>query len=604
MEERGKLMSSKPVLRNTLLIAASVLALYSTSETVYAQVEETDGAVITEKDIETTIGEASVSAKVEEETQEEEVEILEIELEEAELTSNSDSQIEELEQVEAAVKPEAHVGEVKEIEAVIEKTETLAASPADDLPESQPFTQSLEKNDQQKNEVQAVQLVGVKEKRVSSNRQVDVKQIDTNNSFLNQIASHAVKVAEQYNLYPSVMMAQAALESGWGQSALSKAPNHNMFGIKGNHKGQSVTMQTSEYSGGRWIRLPQPFRKYPSFAESFEDNAKVIRSGPNWNRQLYKGVWRENASSYLDATQALTGTYATDPGYAGKLNSIIQKHGLDRFDNALYSTVTTPPKGVASSDKNLSVSKETPLADALQYTVRGGDTLSKISGQFNTNVKELKDWNNLSSDLILIGQILKIGAPVQSAKVEEKSNQANTNSSKELSYKVQSGDTLSKIARQHRTTVDSLKANNNLSSDLILVGQSLKISNHTAASPAKPSNTAAARSYQVQSGDTLSKIARNYNTTVASLKATNQLTSDLILTGQKLTISNKAVASTSKSSNQSAGNKKTTSGTYTIKSGDTLSTIAKRYGTTVSILSSKNNISNPNVILVGRTLKV
>lgn len=527
-------MPSKPVLKNTLLIAASVLTLYSTSETVYAQAQETDGAVVTEKDIETTIIEAPVFAQVEEEVQEQE-----IELEEVEPTLNVEVQIE---QVEATAETEIQV-EPKEVKAAVKTTDKLVSSPTNELSESETLSQPLEESYQENIEIQAVQSVNVKDKTVNSNRQVDVKQIDTNNSFLNQIASHAVKVAEQYNLYPSVMMAQAALESGWGQSTLSKAPNHNMFGIKGSHQGQSVTMQTSEYSGGRWIRLPQSFRKYPSFAESFEDNAKVIRSGPNWNRQLYKGVWRENASSYLDATQALTGTYATDPGYAGKLNSIIQKHGLDRFDNALYSNVVTPPKAVASNDKHQSTPDETLLEGAKQYTVRGGDTLNKISGQFNTSVKELKDWNNLGSDLILIGQTLNVAAPVQKVKVEEKTSQADTSSSTASNYKVQSGDTLSKIARQHRITVETLKATNNLSSDLILVGQNLKISN-------------------------------------------------------------RAVASTSKSSSQPARNTKVTSRTYTVKSGDTLSTIAKRYGTTISSLSSKNNISNPNLILVGRTLKV
>lgn len=524
-------MPSKPVLKNTLLLAASVLALYSTSETVHAQAQETDGAVVTEKDIETTIIEAPVYAQVEEEVQDEEAQIDEDELEEVEPAAGIEAPVEA-----SSAESEIQV-EPLEVEAADETIEKAPPSPVEALPENQILSQPLEQDDQDDTEMKAAQSVDTKDKTVNSKRQIDVSQIDTNNAFLNQIAPHAVKVAEQYNLYPSVMMAQAALESGWGQSALSKAPNHNMFGIKGSYQGQSVTMQTSEYSGGRWIRLPQQFRKYPSFAESFEDNAKVIRNGPNWSPQHYKGVWRENANSYLDATQALTGTYATDPGYAGKLNNIIQQHGLDRFDNALYSNGVTAPKAVASNDKRQSVE------GVEQYTVRSGDTLNKISRQFNTSVKELKNWNNLSSDLILIGQRLTVGAPVQKVKAVEKSNQVSTSSSEAVSYKVQAGDTLSKIARQHKTTVSDLKTNNNLSSDLILVGQNLRISN-------------------------------------------------------------KAVASSSKSSSQPAKNTKAASSTYTVRSGDTLSTIARRYGTTVSSLSSKNNISNPNLIVVGKTLKI
>ena len=584
-------MSSKPVLKNTLLIAASVLALYSTSETVHAQAQETDGTVVTEKDIETTIIEAPVYAQVEEEFQDEEAQVEEVELGEAEPSLGVEVS------VEAAAESDIQV-EPQEVKAADEAIEKAVSSPANELPVNKALSQPLEQSDQADSEIQAVQSVDAKDKMVNSKRQIDVSQITTNNAFLNQIAPHAVKVAEQYNLYPSVMMAQAALESGWGQSALSKAPNHNMFGIKGSYQGQSVTMQTSEYSGGRWIRLPQQFRKYPSFAESFEDNAKVIRNGPNWSPQHYKGVWRENANSYLDATQALTGTYATDPGYAGKLNNIIQQHGLDRFDNALYSNGVTAPKAVASNDKRQSVE------GVEQYTVRGGDTLNKISRQFNTSVKELKNWNNLSSDLILIGQRLTVGAPVQKVKAVEKSNQVSASSSEAVSYKVQAGDTLSKIASQHKTTVTDLKSNNNLSSDLILVGQKLKLSNKPVASAVTSSTQPTASSYKVQAGDTLSKIARQYNTTVTALKSNNNLSSDLILVGQNLKISNKAVASSSKSSSQPAKNTQAASNTYTVRLGDTLSTIARRYGTTVSSLSSKNNISNPNLIVVGKTLKI
>ncbi len=115
-------MPSKPVLKNTLLIAASILTLYSTSETVHAQTQETDGAVVSEKDIETTIIEAPVFAKVEEEVQVEEAQELEIVLEEVKPTLNTEVQAE---QVEATVEPEIQVEPKEEIKAAAEKPEKL-----------------------------------------------------------------------------------------------------------------------------------------------------------------------------------------------------------------------------------------------------------------------------------------------------------------------------------------------------------------------------------------------------------------------------------------------------------------------------------------------
>lgn len=84
-------------------------------------------------------------------------------------------------------------------------------------------------------------------------------------------------LCKKYNLYPSVMIAQAALESNWGRSELGKAPNYNLFGIKGSYNGKSVTMKTWEYSDSKgWYQINANFAKYPSHKESLEDNAKNL----------------------------------------------------------------------------------------------------------------------------------------------------------------------------------------------------------------------------------------------------------------------------------------------------------------------------------------
>jgi len=167
--------------------------------------------------------------------------------------------------------------------------------------------------------------------------------------FIQKIAAHAQNCATQYGLYTSVMMAQAILESGWGQSTLSLAPNYNLFGIKAgtDWTGDTVSMQTQEWdaNAGKYVTIMADFRKYPSFFESFTDNAKKLRLGPGaWNPSYYSGTWIENTKSYQDATAWLQGRYATDVSYASKLNRVITDNNLTQYDpkaTAVNKVVTT-----------------------------------------------------------------------------------------------------------------------------------------------------------------------------------------------------------------------------------------------------------------------
>lgn len=142
--------------------------------------------------------------------------------------------------------------------------------------------------------------------------------------FLDYIGNSARKLASNNDLYASVMIAQAMVESGWGTSGLASAPNYNLFGIKGDYNGESVNMGTQEDDGsGNLYSIDSNFRKYPSYKESLEDYVSLLRGGTSGNSQLYAGAWKSNTTSYKDATKFLTGRYATDTTYADKLNSII-----------------------------------------------------------------------------------------------------------------------------------------------------------------------------------------------------------------------------------------------------------------------------------------
>ena len=142
-----------------------------------------------------------------------------------------------------------------------------------------------------------------------------------------------------------------------------------------------------------------------------------------------------------------------------------------------------------------------------KYTVKAGDTLWSIAKMYNTTVEELMKINNLTSDLINIGKVLTVPNAINS-----------TTSINSNAYIVKAGDTLWNIAKRYNTTVENLMMLNNLTSDVIMIGQRLTLPNMNM--------------YTIVAGDTLWNIARRNNTTVENLMKINNLTSDLITIGQ------------------------------------------------------------------------
>ena len=200
------------------------------------------------------------------------------------------------------------------------------------------------------------------------------------------------------------------------------------------------------------------------------------------------------------------------------------------------------------------------------YTVKSGDSLWSIANKYNTTVNELKSLNNLSSNILQVGQILVLPSSTND------DNSGNT-------YTVKSGDSLWSIANKYNTTVNELKSLNNLSSDVLQIGQVLSV----------PSNSVSVgNTYTVKSGDSLWSIANKYNTTVSNLKSLNNLSSDVLQIGQVLNVPSNSV---------SMGN------TYTVKSGDSLWNVANRYGISVAELKSLNNLSS-DVLQIGQVLNV
>lgn len=145
-------------------------------------------------------------------------------------------------------------------------------------------------------------------------------------SFFEALAPTARDIGREYDLYPSVILAQAALESDFGRSELAKT-YHNYFGIKSTGREKSVRLPTSEYLDGQWHTMSEPFRVYRSAEGSIRDYARLITG-----LERYRPV--VDAASPEQAAYALVqGGYATDPAYAEKVIQLINTYSLKSYDN-------------------------------------------------------------------------------------------------------------------------------------------------------------------------------------------------------------------------------------------------------------------------------
>ena len=455
-------------------------------------------------------------------------------------------------------------------------------------------------------------VVAVATSASASSSSVDLSTLTFSNNasqqaFIESVAEGAIEGWNEYGVLPSITVAQAILESGWGSSTLSTQA-HNLFGIKGSYNGNYVTMSTREVINGQSVYVNAAFRAYANNSESVEDHGNFLYSNYRYSNLL-------GDTSYTDVAQKLSQDgYATDPYYSSSLISLVKTYDLTQLDSI---AIANTPVITNKSDYTQTNNGASTTATATYYTVQSGDTLSGIAVEYNTTTATLTSLNNLSNpNLIYVGQRLLVKSASTAAASSATSTATSTASATSTSsttsattYTVKSGDTLSSIASSHNTTTAALTSLNSLANpNLIYVGQVLKLANTTTASTSSTSSAAStsssAMTYTVKSGDTLSSIASSYNTTTSTLTSLNNLSNpNLIYVGQVLKVAGSST-SVSTSTSSSSASQATTSGTYTVKAGDTLSSIASSYNTTTAALASANSISNANLIYVGQVLKV
>ena len=219
--------------------------------------------------------------------------------------------------------------------------------------------------------------------------------------------------------------------------------------------------------------------------------------------------------------------------------------------------------------------EETPSTSGefINYTVKAGDSLYKIANAYNTTVNAIMNVNNLTSNALQVGQVLKIPTTV------------NEETKDYINYTVKSGNSLYKIANNYNTTVDEIKKLNNLTSNNLQINQVLKIPTNS------QQETKDYINYTVKSGDSLYKIANTYNTTIDAIKKINNLTSNNLQINQVLKIPTTSQQETTSYIN------------YTVKSGDSLYKIANNYNTTVDEIKKLNNLTSNN-LQINQVLKI
>ena len=292
--------------------------------------------------------------------------------------------------------------------------------------------------------------------------------------------------------------------------------------------------------------------------------------------EFLKENYKELAEAVISAVANYIGVPYTPPEGITTNTYVVQKgDSLYSIANKLGTTVSELKKENNLTSNTLQIgevlripTKEIYEGEENVYIVKKGDTLYSIAAANNTTVDELKKTNNLTSNILSTGQLLKIPSALLP----------------ESTYIVKKGDSLYSIANKYNTTVDELKRINNLTSNILSIGQVLKLPSDKVSDVEKEENTI---SYTVQKGDSLYSIARKYSTTIGKIKDLNNLTTNLLSIGQVLLIPTDTNLET----------------TYTVQKGDSLYSIAKKYDTTVDRLKQLNNLKS-NLLSIGQILIV
>jgi flagellum-specific peptidoglycan hydrolase FlgJ len=260
-------------------------------------------------------------------------------------------------------------------------------------------------------------------------------------AYIKKFSKLAINEMEAYKIPASITLAQGLLESRYGQSELTKK-SKNHFGIKC-HKWTGKRVYHDDDAKG------ECFRKYDYDANSYRDHSLFLA-----NKKRYAKLFSYAPNDYKSWARGLRKAgYATDKRYPQKLIDLIEEYELYIFDKFVLGSDYKPVVAIPEEVKQ----KNT------YHIVQVGETLYSISGKYYVSVNDIKRFNNLVSNNIVVGQKLKLFGVKEDKQVQLKQ------------HIVKKGDTLYNLSRKYKLTVEKIKTLNSLEGNELSIGQILII---------------------------------------------------------------------------------------------------------------------------------
>ncbi|NWF88003.1 MAG: LysM peptidoglycan-binding domain-containing protein, partial [Ignavibacteriaceae bacterium] len=267
-----------------------------------------------------------------------------------------------------------------------------------------------------------------------------------------------------------------------------------------------------------------------------------------------------------------------------------------------YASLDNQTATEKSSLKN-SITKKSP-STWTYHRIKRGENLNSIALKYGVTVAELKEWNNLRSNKILLGSRLKVLSDKSSNFVVTSEKNSSHKKSNLYKYKVKSGDTIGELAQKFGVTTTQIRKWNGLYSNKLYAGKNLKIYSSDFSSSLGDVTTktpATMNYYKVKNGDTIGKIAELYKVSTTNIIKWNNIREGKIFAGQKLKIYSDNSINDIKAKTNKNGTK--VSKIHTVRKGETLFSIATNYNMSVNKLKSINRISD-NKIVVGQKIRL
>ncbi|MFI5237533.1 MAG: LysM peptidoglycan-binding domain-containing protein, partial [Ignavibacteriales bacterium] len=353
---------------------------------------------------------------------------------------------------------------------------------------------------------------------------------------------------------------------------------------------------TSSIRVGQSLTLYVPEEKQTYFA-SLDKSTEIEEKAP-------KNYTETNKSSYVYHTISRgenLGLIATQ--YGVSIAALREWNGLN--NNKIIAgkklKIYTDEKYTPSPNE---ISSNNTKGNVYYYKVKKGDTISEIAERYHISTSEIKKWNNLNSNKIVSGQSLKIYSSETTSSLVE----STTSPSGNVNYhKIKNGETIGGIAEEYRVSASNIRGWNNLTSDKIIAGTTLKIYSSTTTKTVKETDshetelTSESITHQIQPGETIIGISEDYGVSIDDIKRWNNLSSSKIVAGKTLIIySNGNVL---KKTNTTVAENKNDASTHKVKKGETLGGIAEKYRVSMASIQKLNNI-NGNKIIIGQELKI